>query len=197
MKKIICFYLAFSSLLIENSFSQNHLSPTIFFNSGISIPYAPSNFTKYWSPGFNLGGGAEFLINTSLALQPYFEYNTMPVNKAKLNTSASNIVGGNVSLYTVSLNFKAGSIRPGEGLGMYVISGLGLFQLDQSSVGLSSGGTVKDLGIHAGLGFIDKISDRYGVFAEFKYAVGLISGKNAQYLPIKIGIYFEPRDLEK
>lgn len=197
MKQNLFICLMFIGLTSEALFAQIDLTPTIFVNSGISVPYGPHNFSKYWNSGFNLGGGAEFLLNPSLALQPYFEYNTMPVDKAKLNMSNSNIVGGNVSLYTLSLNFKSGGIRPVDGPGMYVIGGLGLFQLDQSSVVGGPGGAVKDLGMQVGLGLINKISARYGFFAEIKYSVGFIEGDNAQYLPLKIGIYFEPEDSKK
>jgi opacity protein-like surface antigen len=192
MKKICVLVLMLTHIMAEKGFSQIDQTPAVLINTGITFPYAPSNFTKYWHPGFNLGGGAEFLINSSFSLLPYFTYNSMRINKSKLNIPSSQIVGGNVTLSTISLNFKTGGVRPESGLGLYVIGGIGLFQVDQSGVALGSGGSDKDFGFQAGLGFINRISDRYGWFIELKYGYGKNRGKDTQYIPIQLGVVLEP-----
>lgn len=192
MKKICFLILMLTATTFNIGFSQINQMPAVLINSGATFPQGPSNFTKYWLPGFNLGGGAEFLINPSFSILPYFTYHTMPVNKSKLDIPSSQIVGGNVSLYTLSLNFRAGSIRPERGPGLYATGGVGLFQLDQSSVVMGYGGSDKDLGFQAGLGFINRISERYTWFVEIKYGYGQNRGKDTKYIPILIGIVLEP-----
>lgn len=198
--KSIMFILIFVLCAFTEGFSQDHFNPIYYFNSGLSFPMEPNDFSKYWKKGFNLGSGIEHAINSDVAAQVYFEYNTMPVNKKKLHLDNLSVLGGRVSTYTLSFNLKAGQVNPDNNIGFYGIIGGGFFRGDQS--GLAPGNvsvlvsTENCFSGHLGFGILRKLTPRYGVFIETKYALALNKGKNIQYVPVKLGVMFQQSDLE-
>lgn len=183
------------------SLDQKSHTADLYFNTGISFPISPEEFSDYWSLGFNVGGGVGYSISNMFSLRGLLDYNSFSFDEdtflKDLGVSGSGVTvdGLSASIFTFTVNAKSFfSSTPGT-VAPYTTLGLGYFNLALSDVTVSYQGASQsvDFGSESGFnmifgGGLDFNVGSIDIFLELDYGASFTKGETTYYLPIKSGV---------
>ncbi len=200
MKKIIL-AVSFVVVLFTNTHAQAVRKSGLFFDAGLALPAAPTNFIDYWNMGFNFGAGTEISVSNNLAIVFDLAYHNYPLDeeailkKLSLSGSGTTIEGGSATFFTALLDGKY-YFRDNPLISSpYLIGGIGYFGLEFEEViarygnqsKTASGSSQSDLGVEIGIGADFPLSPEHNFFLQLKYGIGFTEGETTQYIPFQIG----------
>lgn len=182
------------------------------------IPTSTENFQEFWNTGLNLNAGLEYKITRNFSLLGRFDLNRFVLNNSKFENELARVIKplfdefqipfdrsvleadrGDINIYTISLNLKAG-ISLGA-LYPYLFGGGGYMLVDQEDIDFSYiadeasffdrfvGRNESDLLGNAGAGIIFNLSRNVKPFVQGDYMTGLSGDSDTIAYAVKFGFF--------
>ena len=191
--------------------AQAQQKPVYFVTAGIAAP-ASISLSEFWYPGIGVGGGAEYIIRPSLAVQGRFSYARFRFNegKFKAKNDALGVVtgtnGGSKNLFSAFASLKYTKSIDSDDLDVraipYAVAGLGILSYSEADIeGVEIGNDTfhvtgqsgNGFAVNEGAGMDIRLTDRTHLFVEARLEVGFTSGErgSTQLFPVRVGISFE------
>ncbi len=191
--------------------AQAQQKPVFFVTAGVAAP-ASSSLSDFWYPGIGVGGGAEYFIHPSLAVQGRFSYARFGFNegKFKAENDALGVVtgtnGGGKNLFSAFASLKYTKTIDSDDLDVrtvpYAVAGVGILSYSEADIeGVEIGNDTfhvtgqsgNGFAVNAGAGMDIRLTDRTHLFVEARLEVGFTSGErgSTQLFPVRVGISFE------
>ncbi len=191
--------------------AQAQQKPVYFVTAGIAAP-ASISLSEFWYPGIGVGGGAEYIIRPSLAVQGRFSYARFGFNegKFKAKNDALGVVtgtnGGSKNLFSAFASLKYTKSIDSDDLDVraipYAVAGLGILSYSEADIEVVeigndtfhvAGQSGTGFAVNAGAGIDIRLTDRTHLFVEGRLEVGFTSGErgSTQLFPVRVGISFE------
>jgi hypothetical protein len=143
-------------------------------------------------------------MNDQLGLQVLANYSTHKIDQEALlgifGLGGSNVMltGGDANILTVTAGFKVYPQPPTSGLAVYGIAGIGFIKLSTKNLSGPSGPVAGPqtldttaLGPGVGMGFDLMLGERFSIFVESQYFMGLNEGESTQHVPVRFGLTFQ------
>ncbi|KPK95543.1 hypothetical protein AMJ80_05020 [bacterium SM23_31] len=159
----------------------------IYASSGFSIPVPASD-----NVAVNYGGGLELPLFHNTSILGYFDYHNFINSDTKTST------------YTVIINLKYKQKTYYMDIVRYFLIGLGRYDINYNRILFYAVPGIipfpenkiirekkKGIGVNFGLGFEKPISNRFNVFIEVNYLLGIFIEENYLYFPVKCGFSFD------
>jgi opacity protein-like surface antigen len=174
----------------------------LYFSGGLSFPSKPKEFTDYWNMGFNVGGGFGFDLTPSLSILGLAEYNNLSFNKDQFlrdfgfSSYGISLSGGAASILTVTGSLKI-LLNPSTSESrVYVLGGIGFFQVSTSDVQVSYQGRTETaqgtkesaFSAHFGAGVDIPVGAETYIFLQGSYGMGFTKDEGTNYIPLKLGV---------
>jgi opacity protein-like surface antigen len=171
---------------------------------GVTFPLNPETLHDFWKIGKNVGAGISYPMNDQLGLQVLANYSTHKIDQEALlgifGLGGSNVMltGGDANILTVTAGFKVYPQPPTSGLAVYGIAGIGFIKLSTKNLSGPSGPVAGPqtldttaLGPGVGMGFDLMLGERFSIFVESQYFMGLNEGESTQHVPVRFGLTFQ------
>jgi opacity protein-like surface antigen len=187
--------------IFNSAQAQYERRPVFCLSTGITIPSAPEEFSRYWNPGPNIGFGLGYPVTDYIILRGNVDYQRMMHDADKERADLSNgsevdFQGGTATIFTAMADVKV-NMRPATASFIpYLVVGAGYLKLSLTEMTTTyRGQTYKrsvdpesavELSMGAGCDF--RLANRVTLFVEGEYTSGYTKVDNTQYFPIKIGI---------
>lgn len=201
MKKIF-FIMLLSLMIVNNGFTQDEKKLELTLGGGLSLPLNPTDFSDYWTAGFNGVAGLGYVISEGVIISGSIGYNIFPLNEeellkdAGLTNAGVSTEGGAVSILFLSANFKGVLTPSSKSVRPYLAGGIGYFNLSSDEVTLTDGinsvttssESESAFGL-SGMGGIEfPVSNNTLIFIEAGYLRGLTEGDNTAIIFARGGI---------
>lgn len=164
---------------------------SVYANSGLSFPTAPSGFTDGYNMGFNFGGGIEYSVLpfSMLCIRGNFDYNKFLLDKEDTGVA---IEGGNRSIILISGSARVAPPIPMLPIKPYILGGVGLFQVSTEDVKIGiikiEGDSESAFSLLFGAGIDFSPIPLIAFFVEGNYVLGFTEDENTEYFPVKLGL---------
>lgn len=166
----------------------------LYINSGVSY-LAPIPNNK----AVSYGGGLEMELKPSLCVRFSYDYYGSVIDKSKIDKLKT------ISTKTITINLKFNEkISRKNNILMYFLFGLGLhnrnynrflYEVVPGIIPFPDNKTVQEskwgMGMNLGLGLEKPVSNRFNVFIEGNYLLGIFIEESYLYFPIKCGFTFD------
>ena len=177
--------------------------PSIYAQTGLTMPASPEDFNSTWRSGYNLGMGLGKRISSRVEMQGMFEYHSFPLNdmgylnSVGLTDAAASVSDGSISLLTLFAHIKllyppknSDKVLP------YLIGGAGLFHKKSEEINYSNGErfsripgkSESALGVDGGIGFDILAGGTTFLTVEIKVVFGFTGNKSTVIIPLKVGV---------
>ena len=171
-------------------------------SGGMALPVAPSAFSDFYNPGFNLGVGFGYAFTPVFSFLGQVDYNQFSfdseafVNSEGAGGQGLSISGGSTTAWSVTAGVKAAVPPEGIPLSPYVVAGWGVFHRSTEDATVTQGGSsVVNEGdsefafaLVGGGGVSFTISNTVDLFLQVMYSVGFTKGDHVAYVPTSAGI---------
>jgi opacity protein-like surface antigen len=175
---------------------------SLFLSGGVSFPSKPKEFTDYWKMGFNVGGGFGFDLTPSLSILALADYNSLPFDEDQflkdlgLSSYGISLSGGAASILTVTGSLKILLNPSSSASTVYVLGGIGFFQVSTSDIKVSYRGTTETaqgtkesaFSAHFGAGVDIPVAGETYIFLQGSYGMGFTKDEGTYYIPLKLGM---------
>lgn len=192
----------------DNNFTNNL---RLYAHTGFSKPHSPASYIDFWNIGYNLGGGAGYLLfDERFEISIFAGYSNFGYDMKEYRTSMGSsdsdilIEGGNLTATSFSLNVKLLPEKNRRYMVLYITGGLGISvtSLDDVKVTPKSNtdaikildtGNILDTGTDpfasAGLG-IEIPVKHLQLFCEIQFHMILQDEESLRFFPVKAGVIF-------
>ena len=205
--------LLLMSLTVAPLFAQTESLPSktveISVNGGLSLPSLPSEFKSYWKKGTDVGAGIGYSLEPGSvgygALELKVDWNGYSFDKSAYQSSlpankqSDSIAGSSTNIITAFVTFR-GTFSPSKtSVAPYFLLGIGYFSVSSKDV------TVKPDAVFSlpdesqssvawmvGAGIDLPLGDKWGVFADGRYILGVNQELGRQYFPVTLGVRIKP-----
>jgi opacity protein-like surface antigen len=181
--------------------AQYERRPVFYLSTGITIPSAPEEFSRYWNPGPNFGFGLGYPATDYIILRGNVDYQRMMHDADKERADLSNgsevdFQGGTATIFTATAGVKVNMRPAASAIIPYLVVGAGYLRLSLTEMITTYHGQTYRRSVDPesaaaftmGVGCDFHLANRVTLFVEGKYATGYTKVDNTQYFPIKIGI---------
>jgi hypothetical protein len=201
--RLISLILLLLLLVIQTLPVTGASRPSIYAQTGLSMPASPEDFNSTWRSGYNLGIGLSKRLSSRVEMQSMFEYHNFSLNdmgyldSVGLTDAAASVSDGTISIMTLFAHIKllyppknSDKVLP------YLIGGAGLFHKKSEEINYSNGESFfripgkseSALGVDGGLGFDILAGATTFLTVEIKIVFGFTGNENTIFIPLKVGV---------
>jgi opacity protein-like surface antigen len=198
MRRLALVLLVSISILSTSSAQNVSLS----FHGGMAFPTSPSEFSSYWSSGYNVGGGMSYYLFPFIEVRGQVEYAEFQLDavtileEAEIPPGLVTITGGEVSGLFLSGVLKILPLPDAPIVRPYGLVGGGFAALSVSDVMVSalgvsesvSGASEKAAMAIVGAGIDIVVSPSVDLFLEGRYIITYTEDEQLHLLPASFGI---------
>lgn len=196
------------SLLTISTPLEARVFPNFYLTQGLAFPGGAGNILHYWRTGYNASIGAKLpvtFINGWVQNWLDFDYAYLRFDRnsefpvAYQYSTEPRMWGSDVNLFSLGLNLKIISPRPGNVKG-YLLGGLGYLKRTKTNINTNSVDYPHLRTIYKGAGYFSwgfglqiKLSDKLALFNDIQYIVANTAPGKTSCLPLRFGLLFHNR----
>ncbi|MBS1519215.1 MAG: hypothetical protein JSS91_14105 [Bacteroidetes bacterium] len=148
-----------------------------FYFAGTGIKFASTYENNSFSSGINFQGGIGRTFSNSSGIRGVFQYSKNP-RIHDYSYYSSNYEGGDINIYSVTVDYMFGNLRSTDDFNIYGIAGGGIAVDHFTKMKYSNGNeysyeykgqTIKKINIETGAGFAYRVSNKAQICTEIGY----------------------------